>query len=137
MDVMNHGQTATRMNLADAMREADRLGLPDHRNDWIEENTTQWGGDLPPCCAIGGAAIAAGLVAIVPEGGLVPVDQYYALGDAQWHFVDIEDEAIVCPSCAEGNPEQIPLFMTMHLYDHHNWSRTQIADWLDSLEVQA
>ena len=52
------------MKFSDALRLADQLELPDLRGSFIQVKVSKWGGDKPPCCAIGGANIASGLVVI-------------------------------------------------------------------------
>lgn len=122
------------MKLSDAMRLADEMGLPDLRESYVSNAPGLWGGEKPPCCAIGGANIATGRTTITvigdeemqwtSEEGL-PIESVDG-----FDFPDIETYCPVCSARDRYVDVQI-----VHLYDDHKWSRTQIADWLDSLEV--
>jgi hypothetical protein len=120
------------MTMMDAMRLADEIGLPDYRGDFVHRYARDWGGEKPPSCAIGGANIAVGRAVISPDDdGWVPSTQHIAAGH-WWGPVGILTD---CPVCALANA--YPLHqLTAHLYDDHEWSRTQVADWLDALMVR-
>jgi hypothetical protein len=122
---------AAEPTFAEALRLADEMGLPDKRQAFIEADTRLWGGEKPPCCAIGGANIASGRVQIVPEHGWVPLRQIHAASDWSWIGKQTRRR---CPSCGRSVGFQEGGVIA-HIYDDHKWSRTQIADWLDSMEA--
>lgn len=123
------------MKLSDAMRLADEIGLPDLRRKFVQRHTLLWAGEKPPCCAIGGANIAAGHVWIVPFDGMVPHEQMVAASSTEG-FDGIPTGSVKCPGggCDEVGVEAVVIIC---LYDRHDWSRTRIADWLDTLDVPA
>lgn len=120
------------MKFSDELRLADEIGLPDLRQAFVMVDTREWGGEKPPCCAIGGANIASGRVRIVPdENGHVPNAQCLAANKRPQlhHTSDVAHDWTYCPVCRYDEPYSA---LVIHLYDNHLWSRTQIADWLDA-----
>lgn len=146
--------------LSNALRLADAMELPDLRGDWLETNVDHWGGEKPPCCAIGGANIASGRTPIVTgegvdDDGLMKINQE---GEAveRWAraegrieslsgFVEYDEwldrldssfDLVICPAppseCAQPGQGRYLDNIVVHLYDDHLWTRTEIADWLDS-----
>ena len=130
------------MKFTQALRLADELELPDLRGQFVQLYLKDWGGEKPPCCAIGGAAVASGQVAIGFEDSPFGDTVLLALTDEAIHsaesptfddavFSDLQWDLVF--QCPEGDyPQGMSLkTIVIHLYDHHLWSRTQIADWLD------
>lgn len=124
------------VKLSDAMREADRLGIPDLRGRYIETIVSKWGGEVPPACAIGGAAIAAGIkYEFIETIGGTPLALTDATVDQSMQpAVDDVDRLDFprdrrCPVCYQEC--QAIREVIICLYDSHEWSRTRIADWLD------
>lgn len=112
-----------RLTFSEAMREADRMGLPDRRGFFIELDVSAWGGEKPPCCAIGGANVVAKGVEVI-DARVFGRMMYEVSPKALL-------KKILCPACVEcvGAAN----WVVPHLYDSHLWSRTHIADWLDSI----
>lgn len=107
----------------DYMREADALELPNLRFELVEPDTTKWGGEKPPCCAIGGAIVAAGR-------GRLDDDGFYGLDGwpvPRW----LEAQMGRCPDTDCAIARAVPNIVA-HLFDTHRWSRTRIADWVDA-----
>ena len=126
------------MKTSEALRLADEMGLPDRHGVYVEGAVRNWGGEKPPCCAVGGAAIAAGL-RITPEKGVVPAWQISAAtrpNTSDWAALP---NAVACPveGCYRNEKWCGDTGIISHLYERHRWSRTRIADWLDTLEVTA
>ena len=132
--------------LSDAMRLADEMGLPDLQNEFVAGIVDDWGGEKPPCCAIAGANIASGRVRIEPVNRVVPHWQQLAV--QRTGGFDYPKRFPKCPASNEVPPEGESFGCSysgsgstrsriIHLYDDHGWSRTEIADWLDSLETPA
>lgn len=127
------------LTTAQAMRRADDLGLPDARKDFIVECILDWEGhERPPCCAIGGAAFAAGQEI---EWCVVEGVQYVANAAAfervptsDWEHIAYR---LAIPPEYSYNDE-VGKALTIYriiidLYDEAGWSRTQIADWLEGV----
>lgn len=122
------------MKFADALREADARGLPDLRNRYIAHDIRKWVGEKPPCCAIGGAAVVSGSFEFEtePESDYLSRHSYMSAqtADRCEDWKAIQKVVAGCPAC----PEKDTTYYTItHLYDDHEWSRTQIADWLDEV----
>lgn len=135
------------MKLTDAMRLADKLEIPDLRKGYIEMRVVAWGGEKPPSCAIGGAAIAAGLwspeFTVAPDGEqwLTSLSQYSAAFPDAFGLGEIQNAIdFCCPACENRESAlrgwQYLRQVIIHLYDDHLWARTQIADWLDQANLQ-
>ena len=127
------------MNFQEALRRADGMGLPDLRMMFIQPYIRLWEGEAPPCCAIGGAAVASGDFKFQSVGQRLTLGSERsarsALSCSNW--VDVArkvDYAIACPAtpCPDGYRSNSLYELVMHLYDDHGWSRTQIADYLDA-----
>lgn len=111
----------------DYMREADAREIPDARETYIQDVVSQWHGESPPCCAIGGANVASGSVPLDHRHGLLSGS---ALVKAQRMPQWLSRRRPHCPACGQG-PKGGRTVVT-HLYDDHFWSRTLIAKWLDA-----
>lgn len=109
----------------DYMREADGRELPDLRMAFIEYDTAKWGGEKPPCCAVGGANICAGVPYVVGEDGFV-LRGMQVNSVPEW--LDAASISGKCHLCGSAMHHGWP----PHLYDEHGWSRTQIADYIDA-----
>lgn len=118
------------MKLPEALRLADAMELPNARGHFITINVSEWGGEKPPCCAIGGANIATRAVTIEIENGQVTNETVSAAQKYYWWFTAASSEffSMKCP--CDSRRDTVP-HTVMHLYDVHNWSRSRIADWLD------
>jgi hypothetical protein len=139
------------MKLSEAMRLADELELPELRGEYVAQVVEKWGGEKPPCCAIGGAAIACG--GWQPEfiesyGGKRLVLTGTAYVSAMMPQVD--DAELLsrqcrrqCPVCRARFYERFPQrgwtfrYYIEHLFDQHKWSRTRIANWIDNPRAKA
>lgn len=125
------------MKVSDAMRLADEMGIPDARHMYIERNIATWDGERPRCCAIGGAAVASGSFRMKVDsfGYLIPDSASSAMDltrcDDRINFA--RPRLVDCP-CGDGIRLKHRYQAAIHLYERHKWSRTQIADWLDSLD---
>lgn len=130
------------MKLAEYLRLADEMGIPDLRNGYIHSVVDNWEGELPPSCAIGGAAVAARDFqyesfqiynrTVLTDESSKSAENVPSAED--WDLV--ENTYTWCPlrPCQEI---KLPITsMVIHLYDDHSWTRTQIADWLDSIEIK-
>ncbi len=121
------------MKLSDAMREADARELPNLRFRFIQVAKDRWGGEKPPCCAIGGANVVRG-IPFKFNGKLLAQDSAFAAQAIDWAELapcDAEWTCPVSPVACLGSKDTLNTIT--HLYDHHLWSRTQIADWLDEV----
>lgn len=123
------------MKFTQALRMADELGLPDLRNQFIEERLQKWNGEKPPCCAIGGANIAAGLFEF--DAVITPSDETWltvaSVESATKHSY-IPARMVACPHSACVAGKGLMSVRIAHLYDDHEWSRTRIAEWLERVE---
>ena len=117
------------MKTSDAMRRADELGLPDLQGGFIQEYSGDWNGEKPPCCAIGGAAVVTHGVELDEEGWLKNRSIYATPETSDWERIAHRDESS-CPVCTKYGSISASIVC---LYDIHLWSRTQIADWLDTI----
>ena len=79
-------------------------------------------------CALGAAY--EGLYRLAEDmGGKRPTK------DLRWFFDCLENTASWCP--VEGCKKHLLLSgMIVHLNDHHEWSREQIANWLDPPQIE-
>ena len=135
------------MNFQEALRRADEMGLPDLRMMFIQPYIRRWEGEAPPCCAIGGAAVASGdfKFELDSVGQRLTRDSEASARRAptcsNWEDIASKlDYQIACPAtpCPDGLPASSLYSLVQHLYDDHGWSRTQIADYLDAyFEKQA
>ena len=136
------------MNFQEALRRADEMRLPDLRMMFIQPYIRRWEGEVPPCCAIGGAAVASGdfkfeledfTLQLHSGGQRLTRDSertsYSAPSCSNWEDVARKvDYAIACPAtpCPDGYRSNSLYELVVHLYDDHEWSRTQIADYFDA-----
>lgn len=132
------------MKLSEALREADRRGIPNIRGNFWSSRKNMWNGEMWPACAIGAANVVAGNARLVRYN-----DKFHIEGTINqlWGFEYSQAIHYVCPAYDEEAIYQkqkcrchlrYPGGMKhsiIHLYDFHRWTRTQIADWIDSLEV--
>ena len=124
------------MTTAEALRAADRAELPDLRNSYIEASVAAWGGEKPPCCAIGGAALMSGVMMEFSADNRLVVneDKFFRPLTSDWQAVG--NMKVTCPACLPSTYPRawqgVGDAAIAHLYDVHGWSRTEIADWLDS-----
>lgn len=111
----------------------------------LKMNEPALGGELPP--------IAKDGLVTLPDG-----DSHHQILAVQDHDPDsnrelshqlirrissLEEEIVFCPDgkCAEHEHSNEPplssllLDMILHLNDDHHWTREEIADWLDTLDV--
>jgi hypothetical protein len=127
------------MKHSDAMRKADELGLPDRRGVWVSRFPSEWAGEKPACCAIGGANVAAGNLSFAQGVGVITTDPDRAMSTDGFDVPNVSRSWLRCPhkrcyaSGRDYGPHSQLRDMVAHLYDDHGWGRTQIADWLDSL----
>lgn len=126
------------MRVSDYMRLADQLKIPDRRRGFIEQFTIKWKGEGPSACAIGGASIASGhcSVELTEDGRMLTsksIEQSTSVPDAEdWMEFKYVHYLLKCPACPDGITQNTNFFeMTIHLYDDHRWSRSQVADYLD------
>lgn len=129
------------MKLSDAMRLADEMGLPDARGQWVSKHVSEWEGEKPACCAIGGANVAVGNLSfsqLSPDGD-VRTDLQRAASTEGFDVPNVSRSWLRCPhkrcyaSGRDFGPHSQLRDMVAHLYDDHAWSRTTIADWLDTV----
>ena len=81
-------------------------------------------------CAVGAALEATGnlnLLEAIPCGQRLRHSEFIML-------FPISSEIISCP-LGDCNPNEI-VQMIFHLNDWHHWTREQIADWLEPIEVE-
>ncbi len=138
------------MNITDAMREADRRGMPVIRGQFYPVLPRDWEGEQCPTCAISAANLVAGngSLRVVTEtywDTPFPVTREDGVVQSCELFDDAKELGIgsviitrkalrrQCPICDASCWGQN---IITHLFDIHTWSRTQIADWLDSLKVK-
>ena len=135
------------MKFSDALRLADQLELPDLRGSFIQVKVSKWGGDKPPCCAIGGANIASGLVVIdtfrdvttYTRKGKEIIEKYVFLTynsklSRADHWFNSE-KIVFCMICERLSipRDRFDLIgLVVHLYDNHLLSRTLVADYFDT-----
>ena len=129
----NEFATRTELTTAQALRLADERGLPNNRGAYIRAAATNWKGEKPPCCAIGGAALVSG-VGIKWRAGLktpivANIDDFKTPLTSDWE--QIKDKFVTPPVPMSGKPRV--RHVIEQLYDRHYWSRTQVADWLDTV----
>lgn len=74
-------------------------------------------------CALGAAVIGAGLT-----------DMYYPLQRLMVKFPVLAKRGITCPACR--GTDAILSDVIVCLNDHYVWTREQIADWLDTLNLE-
>jgi hypothetical protein len=107
----------------DYMRDADILQLPDLREGYIELNLRLWDNEKPPCCAVGGANLAAGVnLGITSDDTVLEGGRALMVGVQPSWILKLSEP---CPECV------VDAFSIIHMYDDHEWSRTKIADYLD------
>lgn len=136
------------MKFSDALRLADEMELPNLRQNYVERTMENWGGEKPPCCAIGGANVAAGRVTYDWHGderwdgknqGFEPIHKLTSTAELtfQQYWGPVLAEDVNCPGeFGEGHCGALYQELSeaiIHLYDSHEWSRTRIADWLDEV----
>lgn len=119
------------MKFTEALRLADEMGLPDLRCNFIEADTSKWVGEKPPCCAIGGANVASRAFVYETEDGRLTHSSYASAcgDDNEW----LNRTAIVMDCGCKTQVSALARRAITHLYDYHEWSRTQIADYLDTI----
>lgn len=112
----------------------DEMELPDLRGKFVELDTSKWGGEKPPCCAIGGANVAARRFEFeVDEDGWLTF-QSRESARRRDGLVDFSSSRINCPYSTCVQSAGVAAYaIIIHLYDYHLWSRTQIADYLDTI----
>lgn len=121
----------TLADLSASLRKADALELPDLRCSYIDPHVANWGGEKPPCCAIGGANVADGNVEMQFVGKEPVLSANSVIAAQEWRWPNL---VTWCPACTVTGSELENL--VAHLYDSHEWSRSQIADWIDTLVVE-
>ncbi|MDE2104175.1 MAG: hypothetical protein KGL39_43460, partial [Patescibacteria group bacterium] len=94
------------MKVSEAMRLADEMGLPNLRRDFIAQCLLMWEGEKPPCCAIGGAAVASRdfrFEEASDEQGFLSDESYrsaqYALSCSDWDAIANNLCNVFCPDC--------------------------------------
>ena len=135
------------MKFSDALRLADQLELPDLRGSFVQVKVSKWGGDKPPCCAIGGANIASGLVVVdtftdvatYTHKGEETIEKYVFLTYTSKlsradHWFNSE-KIVFCMICERLSipRDRFDLIglasLAVHLYNHL-LSRTLVADYI-------
>ena len=117
------------MKTSDALRRADELGLPNLKKKYILENSHEWGGEKPPCCAIGGAAVVTRGVELKEDGWIKDKSIYSTPETDDWERIAHRDTSNCLVFTKYGSIST----SIICLYDNHLWSRTRIADWLDTI----
>ncbi len=109
------------MKLIEALREADRRGFPQIKENYFEENTSKWTSEIPPSCALGGALMAAGLIHFQKNVAMTPLSD--RVTPSEWFGEDLPCD--LCESSNGGN-------LVPHLNDYHELTRTEIANYLEA-----
>lgn len=125
------------MNFLEALRAADIAELPDNRFNFVSLTTSKWGGEKPPCCAIGGANLMGGkaFIEVDSRDSKLTIESYTSfsrVADA-WPCLGQPTNIQFCWIC-RGKPLSSVKSMdrlVIHLYDFHEFSRTEIADLLE------
>ena len=119
--------------LTDMLRKADLLELPDTPGVYIEAYTSLWGGEKPPCCAIGGANVARGEQMDIVDGKITNILSFMTLEHMEVDNIKVPAR---CPVCGKNRAVLNQLeSCVIHLYDDHRLSRTEIADMLEGADV--
>lgn len=131
------------MKFTDALRLADELEIPDQRHTFVIADISKWNGEKPLCCAIGGANAAAGKTIIEVrehEPRYLTVDSIVSFRNwSHWPALATPFSGrrpSICLSSGLGCEPRVSVAGNMagaviHLYDKHNFSRTQIAEYLE------
>lgn len=120
------------MKTSDALRKADELGYPIVRGKYIEQSVSKWHDEIPPTCAIGGAALVCGTKPTLSIGRNYVTNDGDFVTPASDDWTEVTQVPIFCPENCGEDPDYAH-YMIPHLFDIHLWSRTQIADWLDNV----
>lgn len=153
------------MKTSDALRLADELGSYRIIGDFVETSESMWATarraartskrryinpEIPPTCAIGGAALASRAFSIYQEPPLGSWDSGWRI-DGNPEVPDTDDWElinrdrgynVICPKrcVSQGDKHIHRMFSSyrdaiIHLNDTHNWTRSRIADWLDTQDL--
>lgn len=80
-------------------------------------------------CALGGA---------LQSVGMQPADRDYGFGavEAAWPYSADLRYIFLCPTCGEAAflAPSVIRNLIWHLNDQHKWTRSQIADWVETVE---
>ena len=120
------------MNASEALRLADEMGIPDLRHTFVEARLKFWHGEIPPACAIGGANIAARKVTLEPYPGTQTLSPLTVRACGADNFGLLLGGEVPCPACKKHRPAE-RYWIIQNLYDGHKWSRTRIADWVETV----
>lgn len=115
-----------KLTTAQALRLADKFGIPEIRGKYIEAFLSKWPGEKMPCCAIGAAALVCGTRPKIEDGAVINGKDFQDVNSSDWHklkYIEKVHPVYSC-SCSLG-------YTIMNLFDKHKWTRTAIADWIE------
>ena len=119
------GGTMSTMKLSEAIRLGE-FALKPINGRWIQYDTNG-----KPCggCAVGRAMYAAGYQEVSER--LSPMHEF---AKEKWAWIRSNDFDAPCGCIGENN--NILLGVISHLYEFHDWSMTQLAEYIESIEPQ-